>query len=189
MATRKGSGLRWIAVAVIAATAGYWYASPYLALKQMRAAAERHDAETFNDYVDYPRLRQSLKGQMAAALTEKATRASNDSERAAAALGAGLANAFGGALVDAMVRPEVVIRLMTQAKPGSSSSAGVVRSPSSKDDVNWTVQRLGMNKMVVYGTDKEDAATPDDQKAGAVFERTGFANWKLTELRLPSSGM
>ena len=48
-------------LAVILTIGASWYWSPFLAIKQMQSAAKVGDADTFNDYVDYPRLRESLK--------------------------------------------------------------------------------------------------------------------------------
>src|SRR5689334_1640730 len=84
------------------ALAAYWYWSPFLAMHQMREAARAGDAETFNDYVDYGRLRESLKGQFSARLTEQMASEpapSNEFAKAGAALG----NVFAIAMVDKMV--------------------------------------------------------------------------------------
>ena len=62
-------------------------------------------------------------------------------------------------------------------KPGSAPNG----EPTQKAE--WAVERLGMNKVVAYAQNPGDPAA---EKVGAVFERTGFADWKLTEIRLPS---
>jgi hypothetical protein len=56
-------------------------------------------------------------------------------------------------------------------------------SSSQKADVKWTLDRKGVDKLVAFG---QDPGQPDDKRVGFVFERTGFANWKLTEIRLPA---
>jgi hypothetical protein len=60
------------AAVVVAALAvpAYWYWSPYHALHSMKAAAQARDADDFNQYVDYPKLRESLKGQFSAMMAE-----------------------------------------------------------------------------------------------------------------------
>jgi hypothetical protein len=66
MLARTRNTLITVFVLAIAALVAYWYWSPFLALKQMQSAARAQDADAFNRHVDYPRLRDSLKGQMAA---------------------------------------------------------------------------------------------------------------------------
>lgn len=63
--------LKAAAAAVVVGIAAYWYWSPLLAIRQMQTAARAGDADTFNDHVDYPRLRESLKGQFSAMLTKR----------------------------------------------------------------------------------------------------------------------
>jgi hypothetical protein len=52
-------------LAVGVGVGAYGYYAPIMAMQGMQAAAEQRDADTFNQYVDYPQLRESLKGQLA----------------------------------------------------------------------------------------------------------------------------
>ena len=102
------------AAVLITAVGSYWYFSPYLALNHMRAAIKDRDDDAFNDYVDYPKLRESLKGEMSvrmADVMEKA-RSGNSFEQAGAALGSMLGMAVMDHMVDALMRPEMVMRAM-----------------------------------------------------------------------------
>lgn len=53
-----------IALIVVAAVALYAYASPYLALRQMKQAIDARDAQAISVHVDFPALRISLKQQL-----------------------------------------------------------------------------------------------------------------------------
>lgn len=176
------------AVAVLALLLGaYWYASPYLALRTLQAAAKARDADRLNEHVDYPRLRESLKGQFSAKLAREmgGDAGSHDAlGQLGAALGTTLGMALGDRLIDALVQPEMVMRALTEAelrprmghdKPGEGSPA--------EPAVTWTSERVNLNTLVVYGHRQADA--PED-RLGLVFERSGFADWKLTEIRLPA---
>lgn len=176
---------------LIAVTGAYWYWSPYLAMNSMRSAAEKQDADAFNQYVDYPKLRESLKGQFSAMMTNelgKRPSSGGDMESAGAALGTMLGLAFADRFIDAMVRPEVVMQAMTEGKlqnpargkqSGSSTPAG-----HSPEEVKWSVHRKGVDRVVVRGV-QGDATL--DGTPGFVFDRSGFASWKLTEIRLPAT--
>lgn len=177
-----GAGL---VVAVAVTTGGYWYYSPILSMQTMRDAAQARDAETFNRYVDYPKLRESFKGQMAAMVAEQL--GSNGSS-GAESLGAMLGLAMLNPMVDALVRPEVVMRAMQSGelepsgRQGSPGSQGG-QNTGNREDVRWDIQRQGLNRVIAYGL---EPGTTDTSKAfGVVFDRYGFSEWKLTEVRLP----
>src|SRR3989442_1706189 len=110
-------------------TAAYWYWSPLLAIRQMQSAAKAGDADAFSDHVDYPKLRESFKGQFSAMFAQKMAAQSNsdnDFAKAGAALGVMLGTAVVNQFVDAMVRPEVVMRAMQEGKlmPKKSADGG-----------------------------------------------------------------
>ncbi len=62
-----------IAVVLLAAlvVGGYWYWSPFLAVKQLQSAADERNAKAFSEGVDFPKLRESLKQQFSTMLAEK----------------------------------------------------------------------------------------------------------------------
>lgn len=259
-----------LAVIAAAAAAAYWYWSPELALREMQRAAKAGDADTFSEHVDYPRLRESMKGQMAAIVTDKL--GAQASSSGLGALGAMIGLVMVDRVVDAVVRPEVVmsairggrlrsplenanivdearhtaartdaLNLETALKlyvmdngapptaaqgldalarkptsapipehwrgyletvpmdpwgrpyryqvedgqPKVSYDAPPVAEqarPSQQDEVVWSGERKGTDKYLIYaGTRAEPAATG----MVMVLERSGFATWKLTEIRMP----
>lgn len=176
----------------VSSLASYWYMSPVLTIRSMRAASEAGDADTFNSYVDYPKLRESLKGHLTASLTNVMAPKGSDSDgaKAGAVLGAALGLALVNNLVDALVRPEVVMRAMKEGRlsrtkatetrpqtPGRDAAPADAATDSRKPE--WIAERKGMDKYIVHL--RESGKT--ENMLSLVFERTGFANWKLTELR------
>ena len=183
------SALAAILVALLA-VAAYWYWSPFLAIREMQSAAKANDADAFNSHVDYPRLRESVKGQFSALMAEQMGK-STDSKNPFEALGTILGLAMVDKFVDAMVRPEVVMRGMRNGqfslKP-TPSEAGTTSVPDSSSSAKpekprWSYVRKGADKLIAYA---EGSAEQDDKKLGVVLERNGFANWKITELRMPA---
>lgn len=183
--------LKAAAAAIVMGIAAYWYWSPLLAIRQMQSAARAGDADTFNDHVDYPRLRESLKGQFSAMLTKRLGDqpgvSGGDFGKAGAALGTMLGLALADRFVDAMVRPEVVMRAMQEGKlapqqlPSSSPASGA--GTPSDEKPKWSTERKGVDKYIAYGGKAE---APVNERIGLVLERSGFATWKLTEVRLPA---
>ena len=183
------STLAAILVAMLAGAA-YWYWSPFLAIRAMQSAARTSDADAFNTHVDYPRLRESLKSQFSALMAEHVGQ-SADPKNPFEALGTMLGLAMVDKMVDAMVRPETVMRGMQSGNFGPKASdldseptATADSSKSGGGKPKWSYVRKGADKLIAY-TDADTG--PDDKKVGIIFERSGFADWKVTELRLPPS--
>ncbi|MDI1270497.1 MAG: DUF2939 domain-containing protein [Polaromonas sp.] len=192
--------IKGAAVAAVLTIAGYWYWSPFLAVRQLQSAAQKKDADAFNERVDYPKLRESLKGQFAAIMGERLVKP-EDAGNGFAALGAMLGLAMVNQFVDAMVRPEAVMRAMQDGqlapKANSPSDSPAPTPPAGKPDVTakaepqedkpkWAYERKGVDKLIAYASDPMKPEVPNQEKLGLVFQRSGFADWKLTEFRLPA---
>lgn len=190
------------AVVAVVAIAGYWYWSPFLAVRQLQSAAQKKDADAFNERVDYPKLRESLKGQFAAIMGERLVKP-EDAGNGFAALGAMLGLALVNQFVDALVRPEAVMRAMQEGQLASkdnppSDSPATTPAPSAdkpgspakaepqQDKPKWAYERKGVDKLIAYASDPKKPDVPNQEKLGLVFQRSGFADWKLTEFRLPA---
>lgn len=169
-----------LAVTVATLTAGYWYFSPYLAMKATHDAAQARDAEAFNDRVDYPKLRESIKGQMTVLVTRNIGNSSSGAQGLGAMLGLALVNQ----MVDAVMRPEVMMNLMqageVKSVPGQPSDSDVEQTQRKK--IDWTFERPSVDKVIAYA--HEEGFPENGDLPSVVFERNGFADWKLTEIRI-----
>lgn len=173
-----------LAIASIASVAAlvlaYWYFSPYLVMRTMRVAAEKKDAHTFNQLVDYPQLRESIKGQMAVLVAQRIS----SSPDPLAVAGKAMAMAFVNPLIDALIRPEIVMHAMRKGQfalnpdkdPHGFASDQQAKGPA------WRFTRPGVDQVIAYAQEAGQANGPE---VGMVFQRTGFADWRLTELRIP----
>ncbi|HXZ10339.1 MAG TPA: DUF2939 domain-containing protein, partial [Paraburkholderia sp.] len=116
---KKRHPFRWLLIAVIViavvAILGYAYASPYIALDRLKRAADARDAETVNQYVDFPALRVSLKEQVAGLITHRFE--ANHGGNPLAAIGAMIGVALIGPLVDAYATPDGVAALLNGMPP------------------------------------------------------------------------
>lgn len=168
-----------VVVMVMAFVGGYWYYSPYLVMKSLRDAAQRKDADAFNERVDYPKVREGLKGQIAAMMAEEAA-SSNDGF---AAFGAMLGMFLANQMVDALVRPESVMRAMQsgEMRPDQSSAHPDTQAASDKKPVEWTLERKTVDKVVAY---RYEPGREVGKDFSVVLERNGFSDWKLTEIRI-----
>lgn len=197
--------IKVVVVAAAVAIAAYWYWSPFLAVRQLQSAAEKRDADAFNQHVDYPELRASIKSQYSGRLADKFGNAA-DSGKDFAKLGAAFENFIGKAvvspMVDALVRPETLMRAMqvglfsetvTDELPNETPAQSAVNpgTPNSVEPeykngkVKWTYERQGVDKVTAYVTARMRPDEQNQNKLGLVLHRSGFATWKLTEVRLP----
>lgn len=200
----KAKSLVVVVLVVLLGVAAYWYWSPFLAVRQLQAAARNGDAEEFNRHVDYPKVRASLKDQFSALVAQKLG-ASQDPGNPLAALGSMIGLGLVNQLVDVMVRPETVMAAMSHgrlAQPAPARSpvpapapglAAPESAPSQAEGAQedskprWIIDRQGANRMTAFAVDPAKPGAPDSERLGLVFERSGFVDWKLTEIRMPAS--
>lgn len=200
----KSKSLVAAVLVLLLGLAAYWYWSPLLALRQLQTAARNGDAEEFNRHVDYPRLRESLKDQFSALVAQKLG-AQKDPGNPLAALGSMLGLGLVNQLVDVMVRPETVMAAMSHGRlaqpapaptpdpapaPGQAAPESPPRTDASAqtdDKPRWVIDRQGASRITAFAIDPAKPEEPNSERLGLVFERSGFVDWKLTEIRMPAS--
>jgi len=136
--TSKSVVITLLVVAVVAVL-GVIYASPYIALDRLKRAADARDAQTVDQYVDFPLLRESLKDQVGQLLTRKID--IQKSGNPLAIIGAMIGAALIGPLVDSYATPDGVAAILNgippRGDPGekppvpSESSGAVVGAPGA----------------------------------------------------------
>jgi DUF2939 family protein len=171
------------AIAILLAAIGGWlYYTPYLAVKNMREAAERKDSATLSRYINYPSLRESLKATLNASMLSKIGKQKDTSPFAA--LGTALVMALIGPMVDAMITPEALAMMMKGEKPAlkeKGKPAAAPASAASDRDVETLMGYESFDQFVVSAKKKGTA----DEPIALVFQREGIWSWKLTAIRLP----
>ncbi|CAD6509762.1 DUF2939 domain-containing protein [Paraburkholderia metrosideri] len=199
----KGSAARpliiTLIVIVVIAALGFAYASPYIALRNLKRAADARDAETVNQYVDFPALRDSLKQQITGMLTR---RLDADANSKLATIGAMIGVTLIGPLVDSYATPDGVAALLNgmppRGDPGERpaappdannppAAADTPASPPAADAANatqppareTTAGYRGINEFVVTYRRGEANAN-----YSAIFQREGLFTWKLTAINL-----
>ncbi|MGV2291442.1 DUF2939 domain-containing protein [Trinickia sp. YCB016] len=193
-----------IAIAVVAVL-GYAYASPYVALDRLKRAADARDAQTLNQYVDYPALRQSLKDQVTQVLTRRIDE--QKLHNPFAAIGAMIGMALVGPLVDAYATPDGVAAILdgmpprgtpgehppepgeasedTASKEAPSQPAQPAPAPSQSQSASapvpakTTAGYRGVNEFAV--TYQRNAG---NAPYSAILHREGLFSWKLVAVEL-----
>ncbi len=176
-----------IAVAIAVIAAGASYASPYWTVYEMKSAIDARDAEAFSPYVDFPSVRESLKGQILGKFQEKMAKAQSGSN-GFAAFGAMLGMGIVNQVIDTMVTPDGVMAIMSsgtastdkrEAPSPSVSSAPATpeaASPGSRTDANAKYDIGYQNWSTVIAS----ARNGDSSSVRLVFKREGIWSWKLS---------
>jgi hypothetical protein len=181
-------------VLLVVAALGFVYASPYIALSRVKKAADARDAQTVNEYVDFPALRSSLKEQIAALLTRRVDIQKNGNPLAI--IGAMIGAALVGPLVDSYATPDGVAAILNgippRGNPGErppapqatadarvASSGATTAQEAPKQPPQTTARYRSFDTFVV--TYQHGAG---DARYSAIFHRNGLVSWKLVAVDL-----
>lgn len=167
---------KWLlAVSLIAVgLGGMFFGSPYLAARNLQQSALSGDKDALEQVVDFPSVRESLKSQMNAAIM---TKLQNDPEMANnpfAGLAMMLAPAILERAVEAYVTPDGIAAIVAGQKPNGGP---VEPNPNVDFESQW----INVDRFRVIAREKNsDKAMPS-----FLFERQGFATWKLVKIEFP----
>lgn len=167
------------AAAVCVAAAGLVYASPYLALRSIAKAIENKDADTVAEYVDFPALRESIKGQMLVRMQSEMDKSPEMKNNPFAGFGQMLAMGLVDKMTETLVSPAGVMLMLEKGRPGKPAdvaAAGVgVDTQGSKPRKDFAVDYQGWSKVFVH---------PKNQPGGFIFKRDGLMGWKLVAVKM-----
>lgn len=151
----------------------WFYFTPYLAINNLKDAVAKKDYETVSSYIDFTSLKESIKTQLNASLTKNAAAKGEDSFISI------MAKAFIAPMVDAMVTPENMTRIIGGKDPiidkadeqkilASDVDEKVDMSMGYKDFNTFSVDVKSSKKTITF-----------------IFHRDGLFSWKLAALKLP----
>jgi hypothetical protein len=166
----------WIVAAillVIAAGVGWYFESPSWTLKQMASAAHARDSDKLSSYIDFPKLRESTKSQLKAAVTAKLTSGTSNGFEA---LGMMLGMSMIDNMVDGMFTPEGIAAMFAAQKAAPAKKPAA--KPFGIDATNREIVRDGFDRFRLH--DKRASGQDGD----LVFERHGLG-WKLAQIKVP----
>jgi hypothetical protein len=168
------SGGKWkiaavaAALIVIASNALWYFESPVWTLKGMKDAAQSHDADALNAYIDYPALRDSLKAELMARMMAEAQK----DKSGFGALGLAFGSAMMGPMIDGLVSPAGMrAALLASRHENATPAASALHVP--KEPV---IVRRNFSEFVVTAKDRPNS--------GLVFKRHGLS-WMLSGVELP----
>lgn len=165
-------------VAAGAALAASSWASPHWQLYRMRAAVEARDAQALSGYVDFPKLRESVKVQAMRRLGANEALAEPRSNPFGA-LSRAMARAVIDPVVDAAVSPAGVAAMLeagdirVQSTPDKPAPAA---GEAPREKLDYDLSYRGWNQAVVERADGGGVAF--------LLDRHGLWSWKLAGVEL-----
>jgi hypothetical protein len=178
-----------LAAALAAFGAWLWFA-PHLTVHAMRQAAERGDAEALASHVDFPALRDSVRAQLAARVSDHLGGGSGWSR-----LGADFATTLAAPAIDAMISPEALAMLFAgrdlrdrYAGPADAPppTADATESHGGIDTGQWRLS-MGYDDLSTFSVKvANDGMGPAPSRL--VFKRHRLLWWKLSAIELPPVG-
>ncbi|MDR5756913.1 DUF2939 domain-containing protein [Caballeronia sp. LZ035] len=190
--------LTTLVVLIVIGLLGYLYASPYIALNRLKRAADARDAQTVNQYVDYPALRASLKEQVAALLTRRVD--IQKSGNPLAIIGAMIGAAVVGPLVDTYATPDGVAAILNGIPPRGTPGERPPPAGTNEPPVSSGAPASGNNAPAPDAAPQPPATTAGyqglntfvvtyqhgagDARYSAIFHRDGLVSWKLVAVNL-----
>ena len=181
MAQKRSSFSTLLVLAVL--FAGVWlYFTPYLALNQLQKAARAGDEQAMTELVDFPALRESVKGNVRSAVAHSVGRERNP----LGMLGGMLAGAVAGPVVDAVVTPEGIAALTEGERPGARRHADDGEGASGGVRVKDVKVKRGYESFdlfVVHFVGKENGR----ERMALLLRREGITHWRLSGIRIPGA--
>ena len=185
---------------LVALGAWIWFA-PHLTVHAMRKAAERGDAEALSSHVDFPALRDSVRTQFAARVSDRLGGGSGWSR-----LGADFATTLAAPAIDAMISPEALTVIFAgrdmrdrysdreedaSVEPPSTGDADALRADDQPrhgglDTARWRLS-MGYDDLSTFSV-KVDSGGLDAAPSRLVFKRHNLLWWKLSGIELPPVG-
>jgi hypothetical protein len=162
------------------------YASPYLAVHNLKKALSDGDADELRDTIDFPALRASLKEEVGGQIANYMKQESKEDGNEFAALGSALASGFTGVFIDQYVTPQGLAGLADSKKTAGEPNAisrlinRLSRQPSGADD---PVLSAGYES---YGRFQIRIAPAHSTEAiRFIMLRSALISWRLSEIRIP----
>lgn len=166
-----------IATSVSLLVGGWLFATPYIAASSMESAIESQDAEKISKYVDFPALKENIKASINEAVLEEAAKAGKND--VASQMGAAMAAAFIGPMVDAMISPQGLAMMVgSKSKPGEPPK----KTASIKDNPDTKITQ-GYKDFNTFGVDITDK--PSNKTISLIFKRSEIYQWKLSAAVFP----
>lgn len=178
------------ALAALFLLIGAYLGSPLLAANALRAAAQAGDADKLQRLVDFPAVRESLKGQLNALLMQSIQADPDLKDNPFAGFAAVLAPTLIGQAVESYVTPDGIAAMMAAQAPAKAlpgpPAPPTIEQPAPEPAPPAAKVSHAYRDLDTYVITSASKTDPKAQFA-FVLHRQGLFAWKLTRIELPKS--
>lgn len=162
-----------LVIGLLVVIASYLYASPYLALNNIKNAAQARDADKLSSYIDFPSVKQGVKEQVKAKFASEMITGEN--QNGFEALGSMLAASMIDTLVDGLITPDGMAAMMLE----KSTEADTTQEESNEfKELDYETSYTSFNSFQVDINNKENRGVK------ITLYRDGL-RWKINNIDLP----
>jgi hypothetical protein len=168
-----------LALLVLLLAAAAYIGSPFWTFHELKEAARSGDKDRLEALVDFPAVRENLKGQVDSKAVKLAREASGVGFPAVMALGK-LGSVIGDRAVDRLVTPEAITALVTKGRN--------LRLHQVNDDHQGADAQPQVRYAYLAPDRFRVALSPADRPdttVALVMNRQGLFSWRVEELELP----
>lgn len=173
--------------AISALAVGWYLLSPFAAVTGCRNAIVDLNAQKASECVDFPVLRENLKSEVPALLTKQMQEDPEMRDNPFASIGMALVVPIVSGMIDAYVTPAGLKTAFEMAKANQTNGDTAGEAEGEQAAANRSAQLStslqdsslgyeGLNTFQVTGTNS------DGSKIKLLFNRHGFADWKLSSI-------
>jgi hypothetical protein len=172
-----------VVLGVIAFLAGF-FATPFLTVNSLVAAAKAGDEAALERLVDFPAFRDSLKDELTTRLMAEARADPEVRSSGLGGLGMMLAPMLVGGAVDALVNAPTIAAMVRTADTPDPTDLHDARPAEEADeaDIRQSYAYRDLNTFVLGLTD----ADRPDETLKLLLKRQGLFGWKLAGIDLPN---
>lgn len=170
---------KWVGlvIAALLIVGGIYLGSPYLAARNLKQAAMSGDADQLDASVDFPAVRESLKSQISVMMTQKMNNDPELRDNPFAGLAVMLVPTLVDRVVDTYVSSDGIAALVRGQTPDERQDLAPEENPDLEYDYEWVSTDRFRVKIANTKTQEPGPSL--------LFDRRGFASWKLIKLELP----
>jgi hypothetical protein len=188
---QRKNPMKKIVFAVVVLFFAWFFATPYLALRSIKTAAENQDIQTLSQYIDLPALKESLKSSLSVKMKTAIARAHDDNP---------YGNVFGAAasqfavrmidpVLDTAITPETIAMLLQgQGKKSPSSGGSEVSAnplarvfPSTDEETRVSAYYVNFDTFVIAFRNNRT----DKERFSFFMKRQGIFSWKIAGVNFP----